>query len=747
MRTPRLRAALLDPVVRKEALMITKRLALGGLLAVLLALPALAEDTPVYLDPAQPTEARLADLIGRMTVEEKIDQLSSTAPGIERLGVPAYDYWNESLHGVARAGRATIFPQAIGMAATFEPDLVTRVATAISDEARAKHNASVRAGLRQRYRGLTFWTPNINIFRDPRWGRGQETYGEDPFLMAQMGTAYVRGLQGDHPRYLKAAACAKHYAVHSGPEGLRHSFDAIASPKELNETYLPAFEALVEAGVEIVMCAYNRTNGDPCCSSTFLLQDTLRDAWGFDGHVVSDCGAVNDLHVGHKVTKDAAESAAATLKAGTDLACTSYAALHDAFERKLVTEADLDRALTRVLRTRFRLGFFDPEDMVPWSNVPESVIGSEEHRKLSREAAVKSMVVLKNADGLLPLPKDLRMVYVTGPLAADAQVMLGNYYGLNEDVATVLEGVVGKVSAATKVDFRQGALLDRTNINPIDWFSGSAREADVTIAVMGVSNLLEGEEGASIASPDKGDRFDVSLPENQVAFVRKMRENARKLVVVVLSGSPVAMPEVHEMADAVVFAWYPGQEGGRAIADVLFGDAVPSGRLPLTFPKSMDQLPPYEDYSMVGRTYRFMKEEPLYPFGFGLSTTTFSYGPLELSQTAIGVDGELTARVLVSNEGEVAGDEVVQLYVSALDASTRVPLASLKAFDRVFIGSGEAETVEFKVTPDMLAVIDDAGKAVVEKGRFQLTVGGASPGARAVALGAPKPAEAVVTVQ
>jgi beta-glucosidase len=722
-------------------------MALGSLLALLVALPAVAEDTPAYLDPTQPMGARVADLVGRMTVEEKIDQLSSTAPGIERLGVPAYDYWNESLHGVARAGRATIFPQAIGLAATFDPGLVTRVATAISDEARAKHNASVRAGLRQRYRGLTFWTPNINIFRDPRWGRGQETYGEDPLLMARMGTAYVRGLQGDDPRYLKAAACAKHYAVHSGPEGLRHSFDAIANPKELNETYLPAFEALVEAGVEIVMCAYNRTNGDPCCSSTFLLQDTLRDDWGFDGHVVSDCGAVNDLHQGHKVTKDAAESAAATLKAGTDLACTSYAALHDAFERKLVTEADLDRALTRVFRTRFRLGFFDPEDMVPWSNVPETVIGSQKHRKLSREAAVKSMVLLKNEDGLLPLPKDLRMVYVTGPLAADAQVMLGNYYGLNEDIATVLEGVVGKVSAATKVDFRQGALLDRTNINPIDWFSGSAREADVTIAVMGVSNLLEGEEGASIASPDKGDRFDVSLPENQVAFVRKMRENARKLVVVVLSGSPVAMPEVHELADAVVFAWYPGQEGGRAVADVLFGDAVPSGRLPLTFPKSMDQLPPYGDYSMDGRTYRFMTKEPLYPFGFGLSTTTFRYGPLELSKSAISPEGELTARVLVTNEGDIAGEEVVQLYVAALDASTRVPLASLKSFQRVFVGPGESETVEFAVTPDMLAIVDDAGRTVVEKGRFRLTVGGASPGPRAVALGAPRPAVATLTVE
>jgi beta-glucosidase len=725
-----------------------KTLLLGSVLTLLpSAAVAARETTAPYLDPAQPLEARVADLVGRLEVSEKIDLLSSSAPAVERLGIHAYDYWNESLHGVARAGRATVFPQAIGMGATFDPDLLGRVAAAISDEARAKHNASVAAGYRTRYRGLTFWTPNVNIFRDPRWGRGQETYGEDPFLTATMGTAYVRGLQGDHPRYLKAAACAKHYAVHSGPEGLRHSFDAVATPKDLNETYLPAFEALVDAGVEIVMCAYNRTNGEPCCASELLLDETLREDWGFDGHVVSDCGAVDDLHGGHGVTRDAAESAAATLKAGTDLACTSYAALHDAFARGLVSEADIDRALTRVLRARFRLGFFDPEASVPWSDTPVSVISSPEHRLLAREAAVKSMVLLKNDGDLLPLRKDLRMIYVTGPLAADAQVMLGNYYGLNEDISTVLEGVTGKVSAATKVDFRQGALLDRDNVNPLDWFSGLAREADVTIAVMGLSNLLEGEEGASIASPDRGDRFRIELPANQVAFVEKMRESARRLVVVLLGGSPMAVPEIHDMADAVLLAWYPGMEGGRAIADVLFGDAVPSGRLPVTFPRSTDQLPPYDDYSMAGRTYRYMTEEPLYPFGFGLSTTRFRYGPLELSDTAIDPGGTLTAKVVVTNEGERAGEEVVQLYVSALDASVEVPRASLKAFQRVSVSPGASETVTFVLGPEELAVVDEAGREVVEEGRYRLLVGGASPGSRSVTLGAPKPAEATLTVR
>ena len=725
-----------------------KKEVIGSLVLLLLAVRAPAAPmVPLYLDPDKPLEARVQDLVGRMTLAEKVAQLSSTAPAVERLAVPAYDYWNESLHGVARAGRATVFPQAIGLAATFDPELMGRVATAVSDEARAKHHASVRAGHRDRYRGLTFWTPNINIFRDPRWGRGQETYGEDPFLTAQMGVAFVLGLQGHDPRYLKAAACAKHFAVHSGPEGLRHSFDAAASPKDLTETYLPAFKALVGAGVEVVMCAYNRTNGEPCCSSPTLLQQTLRGAWGFKGHVVSDCGAVDDLHNGHMVTKDAAESAAATLKGGTDLACTNYGALTQSLERGLVTEADIDRALTRVLRTRFKLGFFDPEERNPYARTPESVIGSAEHRALAREAAVKSLVVLKNEGSLLPLRKDLKMVYVTGPLAADAQVMLGNYYGVNEDVSTVVEGVVGKVSAGTKVDFRQGALLDRPNANTADWSSGSAREAEVTIAVMGISNLLEGEEGASIASPTKGDRLDLGLPGNQMDYLRKMRASARKLVVVLLTGSPLAIPEVHDLADAVVLAWYPGEEGGRAVADVLFGDAAPSGRLPVTFPRSASQLPSYEDYSMAGRTYRYMTEDPLYPFGFGLGFTTLRYGPLALSTAAVRPGEALTARLPLINTGQAAAEEIVQLYVSDLDPAAHAPRAALKGMKRVRLAAGESQTVEFAVEPSMLAIVDAAGREARPRGRFRITVGSASPGARAAALGAPEPGQAIVTVR
>jgi beta-glucosidase len=718
------------------------------LLLVTVALVAVtaAQDTPVFRDPAAPLAARVADLIGRMTLQEKIDQLSSTATAIPRLEVPAYDWWNEALHGVARAGRATVFPQAIGLAATWDPALLQRIASAIADEARAKHNVSVKAGIRERYRGLTFWTPNINIFRDPRWGRGQETYGEDPFLTAQMGVAFVKGLQGDDPAHLKAAATAKHFAVHSGPESQRHSFDAVVSAKDLNETYLPAFHALVDAGVETVMCAYNRTNGEPCCGSKTLLVDTLRGAWGFKGHVVSDCGAINDIDRGHKVTKDSAESAALALKTGTDLACTSYRPLKEAVERGLVREADIDLALTHILRTRFRLGLLDPADRDPYANLGESVIASPEHRALAREAAVKSMVLLKNANHVLPLRKDLRKVYVTGPLAADAQVMIGNYFGVNDDIATVLEGVSGKVSAATTVLYDPGSRLDTANANPITP-PGTARDADVTIAVMGISGLLEGEEGDAIGSTAQGDRPDLNLPANQIEFLRALRKTAKSLVVVVMGGSPITMPEVQDLADAIVFAWYPGEEGGRAVADVLFGDGVPSGRLPITFPQSVAQLPPYENYAMAGRTYRYMTQEPLYPFGYGLSYATFTYTQPVIAKATIAATESSSVRVTVTNSGTMAAEDVVQVYVSAVKPSAQAPIAALKAFQRVALAAGTSRTVEFPITPRMLAIVTDAGRDVVEPGEFRISVGGAAPGARAIALGTSPAAQVTIRVR
>lgn len=713
-----------------------------------LAAVSLWAEQPPFLDPDLPVEVRAADLVSRLTLEEKVSQMVYDSAAIPRLGVPEYNWWNESLHGVARAGRATVFPQAIGLAATFDTDLVLRVATAISDEARAKHHAFARAGRRGQYQGLTFWTPNINIFRDPRWGRGQETYGEDPFLTAQIGAAFVRGLQGDDPRYLKAAACAKHYAVHSGPEGDRHVFDAIASPKDLEETYLPAFKALVDAGVESVMCAYNRVNGEPACGSQTLLQDILRDRWGFEGHVVSDCWALRDFDENHKVTADNAESAALALKMGTNLNCgNTYPSLLEAVERGLVSEEEIDASLAVLLRTRFRLGLFDPEEMNPYTSISPEVVNSEQHRALAREAAARSLVLVKNEVATLPLPKDLKKIYVTGPLAADGAVLLGNYFGVSSELSTILEGVVGAVGPATVVSYRQGSLLDRPNVNPMDWFSGMAAESDVTIAVMGISNLLEGEEGASLASPDKGDRLDPRLPQNQVDFLTTIREKAQKLVVVILGGSPMAIPEVHEMADAVLLVWYPGEEGGRAVADVIFGDVSPAGRLPLTYPKSLEQLPPYDDYSMTGRTYRYMEEEPLYPFGFGLSYASFEYGEISLDRENVESGENVTARVAITNTGSVAGDEVVQLYISDPLASVRVPAASLIGFVRISLEPGATETVSFDITPELMQLVTDEGQRLIEPGEFVVTIGGASPGRRAAHLGAPEPARASFTVR
>ena len=701
-----------------------------------------------FMDPGQPMEARIQDLIGRLTLEEKVSLLSYDAAAVPRLGVPKYNYWNEALHGVARAGKATVFPQAIGMAATFDDHLVNRVATAISDEARAKFNLAQAAGNTARYRGLTFWSPNINIFRDPRWGRGQETYGEDPYLTSRMAVSFIKGLQGNNPNILKTAACAKHYAVHSGPEGLRHEFNAIVSQKDLWETYLPAFEASVKTGVEAVMGAYNRTLGEPCCGSKFLLADILRGRWGFQGHVVSDCWAIQDFHQHHRVTETAEQSAALALKQGTDLNCgdTYLLYLISAVKQGLVEEEQVDIALARVLRTRFKLGLFDPPQNNPYRNIPPDIVGGSEHKALAREAAQKSIVLLKN-NGCLPLRKNLDFVYVIGPMATSAQVLLGNYYGVSDELVTILEGITAKLGPSSSIQYRQGTLAYQSNLNPIDWDSDVAQRADVTLAVVGLDNMLEGEEGAALASPTKGDRLDIRLPSQQIDLLKKMRRNSDTLVVVVTGGSPVAMPEVHEMADALLYVWYPGQQGGNAVADVLFGDIAPSGRLPVTFPASLDQLPPYEDYSMSGRTYRYMTEEPLYPFGFGLSYSTFTYGDPILSSKVIRRNEGLTCRVNVTNTGSVNADEIVQLYLTDLEASVTVPRFALKGFQRVTLETGQTKTVAFKLSPEDMALVNDKGQRIVEPGRFKITIGGCSPGARGMAMGASKPAEALFAVE
>jgi beta-glucosidase len=702
-----------------------------------------------YLNAELPIAERVEDLISRLELEEKVFMMTSDARGVPRLNIPPYNFWNEALHGVGRNGRATVFPQAIGMAATWDPELVEHVADTIAEEARAKYNAAVqRFGTSGQYQGLTFWSPNINIFRDPRWGRGQETWGEDPYLTGEMGSAYVRGLQGKHPKFLKTAACAKHYAVHSGPEKHRHTFNAVVSERDLMDTYLPAFKKLVaEAKVEAVMGAYNRINGEPCCASQTLLVDILRDRWQFEGHVVSDCGAVSDIHNGHKVTKDAAESAALALKAGCDMSCIyEYEYLNEALERGLICEADIDRSLRRTLATRFKLGMFDPPELVPFSSISMDIVGNPNNRELSCQAAVKSVVLLKNKDGILPIKNDVRSIAVVGPNAGNIDVLLGNYFGSNDHLVTMLEGIVGTVPEGVKVQYRPGCQLIQSSFNPLDWSVYEAGSSDITIACMGISPLLEGEEGDATLSTEQGDRADIGLPAVQVEYIKKMAVQGAKIILVLFGGSPISLGEVENMVQAVVYAWYPGQEGGRAVADILFGKCTPSGKLPVTFPMSLADLPPFEDYSMTGRTYRYAEAEPLFPFGFGLSYTRFTYSELVVSQHTLHPDEPLDLTVKLENSGDQDGEEVVQVYLTDLEASSIVPKYKLVAFRRVGLGAGESRRLSFTLATEDFKFVDESGSLVLEPGQFRLYIGGCSPDPRGQILGASPLLETYVEV-
>ncbi|MFY0628351.1 MAG: glycoside hydrolase family 3 C-terminal domain-containing protein [Reichenbachiella sp.] len=695
----------------------------------------LAQTDKKWQDQTLTHQERAAALVAAMTLDEKISQLVDQSAPIERLGIPEYNWWNEALHGVARNGRATVFPQAIAFGASFDTDLIERVATAISDEARAKFNASLAMGNRKRYAGITFWSPNVNIFRDPRWGRGQETYGEDPYLTSRIGVSFVKGLQGDNPDYLKTAACAKHYAVHSGPEEFRHEFDAIVNKKDLFETYLPAFEALVtEAKVEGVMGAYNRTLGEPMCGSPYFLDEILRQQWGFDGYVVSDCGAIQDFHKYHKVTNTPEESAALALKSGTNVNCGGvYRSLGIALEKRLITEELIDDRLIQLNLTRFRLGLFDKEGSNPYDAISEDVVDSKEHRSLAREVAQKSIVMLKN-DNVLPLKKDISSIYVVGPHASSEEVLLGNYYGLTSGTQSIIDGLVAQVATGTTINYKYGQLAYTDNVNPIDWSTGEAQDSDVVVAVMGISSLFEGEEGEAISSSDRGDRTSIRLPKNQIDYIKKLKsKKTTPLVLILTGGSPIAIPEVHDIADAIIFVWYPGEEGGNAVADVVFGDVSPSGRLPITFPKSVDQLPVYEDYNMTGRTYKYMKEEPLYPFGFGLSYTEFSYGELLVKRTG---KGTAMASVTVKNEGPVASDEVVQMYISSPLASNGDPIYDLKQFRRINLKAGESKKMSFELSEKDFYQFNNEGEKVIRKGDYQLYFGGSLPSKRSVDLGA-----------
>ena len=709
------------------------------------------ESTPAYLDPTLSFEERVKDLLSRMTLDEKISQMVNGAAAIPRLGIPAYDYWSEALHGVARNGRATVFPQAIGMAATWDTDLINKVAVAISDEGRAKyHEALKRNGANAIYQGLCFWSPNINIDRDPRWGRGQETYGEDPYLTGELGTAFVRGIQGDDPKYLKAAACAKHYAVHSGPEALRHVFNVDPSKRDLYATYLPAFKKLVqEAKVEAVMGAYNAVFGVPANASEFLLEQTLRKEWGFEGHVVSDCGAITDIHKNHKYTNDPAESAAVAIKAGCDLSCDHvyYEAIGESFERGLLTEAEVDEALGRTLMTRFKLGMFDPDEIVPFASIPLSVVDSPEHRKLAYETAVKSVVLLKNQNNVLPIAPSTKSVMVTGPNAAAVNVLLGNYYGFNPKMVTVLEGITEALPEGMGMEYHQGMMLTDPGTMTENWSTFMAARADLTIACMGISPLMEGEEGEALLVEHGGDRSSIELPKAQIDYLRKLNIAGARIILVLFGGSPVALGEAEDLVEAIIHVWYPGEEGGRAVADILFGKANPSGKLPITFPKATSQLPPFEDYSMKERTYRYATWEPLYPFGFGLSYTSFAYSGLELTNPAPAVGEPLPLCVTVTNTGAVDAEEVVQVYLSDLETSVEAPLHSLVAFQRLPLKAGESKELTFTIAPEMMMLVDDEGQQKLEPGDFRLTVGGCSPSARGEALGAAKPVNATFTIK
>lgn len=697
------------------------------------------EEKAFYLDPSKPLEERIYDFISRLNLDEKISQLLNDAIGIDRLNVPKYNWWSEALHGVGSSGIATVFPQAIGLAASFDLDLLKKVATAISDEGRAKHHEAVRKNERKIFQGLTFWSPNINIFRDPRWGRGQETYGEDPYLTSQMGVTFIKGLQGDDPKYLKLVATPKHYLAYSGLESERHEFNAIVSKKDLWETYLPAFEACIREGkAEAIMGAYNRVNGEPCCASIFLLDTILRKKWDFNGHVVSDCGAIKDIYEGHKVVKTGAEAAAMALSAGCDLFCCvsiftkrkkkiRWDWIKTAIQEGLLTERVLDQALSRLFRARFLLGMFDPPELVDYTKIPFEVNDCEEHRTLANEAAKKTIVLIKNENDLLPLDKDIKNVAVIGPTAENLDVLLGNYYGTPSRYTTILQGIKEAVSETTKIAYSEGCPLKEPSQEKFDDAINKARESDVVIMVLGLSPRLEGEEGEASESDLVGDRIDITLPGSQEALLREIYKLGKPIVLILTGGSALSFMFAKEKIPAILYAWYPGEEGGKAVADVIFGDYNPAGRLPVTFYKSVEQLPDVRNYSMEGRTYRYFKGETLYPFGFGLSYSKFKYDSLKISPNKINLGEKVVVTINVKNIGDRAGEEVVQLYLKHPPTSFRIPTHELKGFKRIFLHPNESKTVSFTLDKNSYSLINMEGEKIVHPGKISIFVGGSQP--------------------
>lgn len=672
---------------------------------------------------------RAEALVAQMTLEEKASQLRYDAPAIPRLGIPEYNWWNEAAHGVARAGTATVFPQNIGISATFDLPLVSKIGEVVSTEARAKFNMQSALGDRDIYKGLTFWAPNVNIFRDPRWGRGQETYGEDPYLTARMGVAYVHGIQGSG-KYLRAAACAKHFAVHSGPEKLRHEFDAEVSEKDLRETYLAAFEALVkEAKVEAVMGAYNRFRGEPCCGSKQLLKKILRDEWGFDGHVVSDCWAISDFHLHHHVTATAPQSAAMAMEAGCDVNCgNTYLHILQAYQDGLVTEEQITRAAVRLMTTRMRLGLFDSD--CEYDSIPYSENDSDAHAALALQAARESFVLLKN-DGVLPANLDqIRSVAVIGPNANSIPALEGNYNGTSSRYVTFLEGVrAACAEKGVRVFYSEGSHLYKDRVQGLARSGDRLAEAkclaqtcDLTILCLGLDASIEGEEGDAASYSDSGDKRDLELPECQRKLIAAVQSAGKPFVTVVAAGSALRVEE----GNAILYAWYPGQAGGAALAEILFGKVSPSGRLPVTFVRSADELPEFTDYSMKNRTYRYIEKEALYPFGFGLSYAEFEYSEAEIA--------DQTAFVTLKNIGKIPAAEVTQLYVKRPDSPFDARNASLCGFVRTLLAPGEAKRIAIPIPDAAFEVVNDEGIRVSAGERFVFSIGSTQPDAASVRL-------------
>lgn len=681
-------------------------------------------------------------LVSQMTLEEKMSQMLYDSPAIERLGIPEYNWWNEALHGVARAGDATVYPQAIGLAATFDEELVGRIGDTVSTEGRAKFNQFSKKGDRGIYKGLTFWAPNVNIFRDPRWGRGHETFGEDPYLTGMLGTAYIRGLQGEDKEHLKSAACAKHFAVHSGPEADRHYFDAKASVQDMYDTYLYAFKRCVaDAGVEAVMGAYNRVNGEPACGSKTLLQDILRDEWGFEGHVVSDCWAILDFHEHHKVTDNVQQSAAMAVNNGCDLNCgTAFLHLKEAYDEGLVSEEKITAAVERLMEVRIRLGMME-EYPSPYADVPYEKVECREHVELAIEAARRSMVLLKN-DGILPLKKEeIRSIAVIGPNANSRDALVGNYVGTSSQYVTPLEGIQQYVGDSARVYYAEGCHLYKDKVEFLarekDRFAEAvtvAEQADVVVMCLGLDATIEGEEGDAGNEYASGDKLDLRLPGLQQELLEAVTAVGKPVILLLSAGSAMDLSWAEEHVNAIIDTWYPGARGGKAVAEALFGDFSPNGKLPVTFYASTEDLPDFKDYSMENRTYRYFKGTPLYPFGYGKSYGEIAYKNAVISETNGQIGDTVTVTVDVENKGAYELHEAVQLYVKDLEASTRTPNWQLRGVKNVHLQPGETKQVTFELGARDFALITEDGRCVVEPGVFQIAVGGQQPDARSEQL-------------